>query len=66
MSPQLEEVNNDKMLEKIKGMSEKELELIADTIPAHILHAALGKKLNEQTEFIKEVSGIFKNRCRLI
>lgn len=66
MSLQLEKVNNDKMLEKIKNMSEKELELIADAIPAHILHATLGKKLNEQTECIKEVYGAFKNRCRLV
>lgn len=66
MSPQLEEVNNDRLIEKVKGMNEKELALIADVIPAKILHTALGKKLDEQTEFIEEVSGVFKNRCRLV
>ena len=66
MTKSMEEVNKERITEKVQGMSEAEMQTIADALPAMILYNALGKKLTEQKEFIEEVSGVFLNRCRQI
>lgn len=57
--PKMEEVNKDKILEKVGNLSKDELQLIAYAIPIDILHSALGKKIEEQTNFIDRITAAF-------
>lgn len=59
MTAQMEEVNKDKILEKVGNMSKDELQLIADAIPLSILYTALGKKIEEQTDFVTRMTNAF-------
>ena len=59
ITPKMEEVNKDKILEKVGNLSKDELQLIAYAIPIDILHSALGKKIEEQTNFIDRITGAF-------
>lgn len=59
ITAQMEEVNKEKILDKVSNMSKDELQLIAYAIPIDILHSALGKKIEEQTDFIDRITGAF-------
>ena len=59
ITSKMEEVNKDKILEKVGNLSKDELQLIAYAIPIDILHSAIGKKIEEQTNFIDRITGAF-------
>ena len=59
ITPKMEEVNKDKILEKVGNLSKDELQLIADAMPLRILYTALGKKIEEQTDFVDRITGAF-------
>lgn len=59
ITAQMEQVNKEKILEKVNNMSKDELQVIADAMPLSILHTALGKKIEEQTDFITRMTKVF-------